>query len=110
MVAVTEPATGLPSKLKWLPAIAEIVEACDAELAPILRRWQTDQQLERQRQLRLAAPERPRPSPEEVDAVLKRHGLNRMPLAPAERNDGRHGARALGRITARKARSEGDVP
>src|SRR5882672_12913102 len=27
--AVTEPATGLPSRLKWLPSIAEITEACE---------------------------------------------------------------------------------
>jgi hypothetical protein len=26
---VTEPATGLPRKLKWLPSIAELVEACE---------------------------------------------------------------------------------
>lgn len=35
--AVTEPATGLPSRLKWLPAVAELVEACEAEMAPIYR-------------------------------------------------------------------------
>jgi hypothetical protein len=29
-IAVTEPATGLPAKSKWLPSVAEIVEACDA--------------------------------------------------------------------------------
>ena len=27
--AVTEPATGIASKLKWLPSIAEIKEACE---------------------------------------------------------------------------------
>lgn len=29
--AVTAPATGIASKLKWLPSIAEIKEACEAE-------------------------------------------------------------------------------
>lgn len=29
VMAVTEPATGLPSTLKWLPSIAEITEACN---------------------------------------------------------------------------------
>ena len=29
VMAVTEPATGLPARLKWLPSIAEIVEACE---------------------------------------------------------------------------------
>lgn len=28
-IAVTEPATGLPRKSKWLPSIAEIVDACN---------------------------------------------------------------------------------
>lgn len=37
VLEVTEPATGLPSRLKWLPAIAEIVEACDGGFAPIAR-------------------------------------------------------------------------
>lgn len=32
VIAVTEPATGLPSKLKWLPSIAEIVEACEEKI------------------------------------------------------------------------------
>jgi hypothetical protein len=29
---ITEPATGLPARLKWLPAIAEIVEACEEQM------------------------------------------------------------------------------
>ncbi len=33
--AVTDPARGLPSKLKWLPTIAEIAEACKPqEISP----------------------------------------------------------------------------
>lgn len=27
---VTDPRTGLPSKLKWLPTVAEVREACEA--------------------------------------------------------------------------------
>ena len=30
VIAVTEPATGLPVKIKFLPSIAEIAEACEA--------------------------------------------------------------------------------
>jgi hypothetical protein len=37
VVPVTEPATGLPAKLKWLPSIAEIREACERAMEPILR-------------------------------------------------------------------------
>lgn len=40
VAAVTEPATGLPSRLKWLPTIAEIVESCDAQHpAPAVSYW-----------------------------------------------------------------------
>lgn len=38
VIAITEPATGLPAKLKWLPSIAEIVEACEDRMpTPISR-------------------------------------------------------------------------
>lgn len=30
IVAVTDPVTGIPSKMKWLPTLADIKEACDA--------------------------------------------------------------------------------
>ncbi len=40
VTAITEPATGIPSKLKWPPSIAEVVEACDKAMAPILREHQ----------------------------------------------------------------------
>src|SRR5215471_4960281 len=46
--AITDPTTGLPAKLKWLPAIAEIVEACEAaanEQAEARRRNQPSQRL-----------------------------------------------------------------
>lgn len=35
---VTEPATGLPSRLKWLPSISEIREECEILAARITRR------------------------------------------------------------------------
>ena len=31
VMAVTEPASGIPSKVKWLPSVAEVVDACEAE-------------------------------------------------------------------------------
>lgn len=48
--AVVDPVKGLPSKLKWLPSIAEIREALDAEIAPSLR------MAERENARRQAAP------------------------------------------------------
>jgi len=45
---VTEPATGLPAKLKWLPSISEIREECDILAARIARREQLDRELAEQ--------------------------------------------------------------
>ncbi len=42
IVAVTEPATGIPAKIKWPPTIAEIVEACNVEMGPIRRQIERD--------------------------------------------------------------------
>ena len=36
MRAVTDPRTGIPRKLSWLPTIKEVSDACDAEV-----RWQS---------------------------------------------------------------------
>jgi hypothetical protein len=36
VMLVTDPVKGLPGKLKWLPSVAEVREACEAEIAPIL--------------------------------------------------------------------------
>ena len=35
ITSVTHPVSGLPSKTSWLPTIKEVVDACDAEYAPI---------------------------------------------------------------------------
>jgi hypothetical protein len=64
---VTEPATGLPSRLKWLPSIAEIVEACDVAMAPILRRRERER-LEEERRRALPGPTQPKPTKEELAA------------------------------------------
>lgn len=45
---VVDPRTGLPSKFKWLPAIAEVKEACETEMEPIRRQRARDAQIERQ--------------------------------------------------------------
>lgn len=42
--SVTDPRTGLPSRLKWLPTVAEVKEACEAVMWPIRfkERWRSD--------------------------------------------------------------------
>ena len=35
ITSVTHPVSGLPAKKSWLPTIKEVVDACDAEYAPI---------------------------------------------------------------------------
>jgi len=67
--AVTEPTTGLPAKLKWLPSIAEIVEACEDEAASVQSR---------QPPKALPAPRYRRPSEAELDAQFARHGLSHL--------------------------------
>lgn len=67
VLQVTEPATGLPSKLKWLPTIAEIVEACESAMAPILRRRERER-LDEERRRALAGPTQPKPTKGELAA------------------------------------------
>src|SRR5260370_1162158 len=52
ITSVTEPATGLPSKLNWLPSIAEITKACEESYEPTKARLEADKTPEF-----LAAPE-----------------------------------------------------
>lgn len=49
---VTEPATGLPGKLKWLPSIAEIREECEILAARIRRKIEREEQIREQFRLR----------------------------------------------------------
>lgn len=45
---ICDPRSGLPSKCKWLPSIAEIKEACEEEIAPMLRERARQAQLKKQ--------------------------------------------------------------
>jgi hypothetical protein len=67
VLRVTEPATGLPSKLKWLPTIAEIVEACNTAMEPIVRRRERER-LDEERRRTLPGPTQPKPTKEELAA------------------------------------------
>jgi hypothetical protein len=42
IIAVTEPATGIPSRIAWLPSIAEIVSACKDAYEPIRARYELE--------------------------------------------------------------------
>lgn len=54
---VTNPARGLPATLKWLPSIAEVRDACELEMEPILRERQRHATRLAQQRERLAPPE-----------------------------------------------------
>jgi hypothetical protein len=72
VIAVTEPATGIPSKIKWLPSIAEIVDACDAEMAPILRQRERNRIAEERKRALPPPPTGPKPTREELAAKYPR--------------------------------------
>lgn len=76
--AVTEPSTGLPSRLKWLPSIAEIVEACEEEAATQAETRRLEEELRRPPQRRLPEPPHRRPSESELDAQFERLGLKHL--------------------------------
>lgn len=56
VLAVVNPVSGIPSKTKWLPAVAEVKEACEAEMNPIYAKLRRERQAEERRRL-LAPPE-----------------------------------------------------
>lgn len=82
VIAVTEPATGIPSKLKWPPSIAEVVKACDEAMEPILRDFDR-KMVGYEHQRRLAPPAAgPKLSIDELEEKLGR------PLPRLRRMDG----------------------
>ena len=42
---IVDPRNGLPSKCKWLPAIAEIKEACEAAMNPLWREQERNKRI-----------------------------------------------------------------
>jgi hypothetical protein len=76
---VTEPATGLPARLKWLPTIAEIREECEILAQRELRKVQREQQIRAQLEYRdqLQIPDmRPRKTYEQL--VEECHAIGLM--------------------------------
>lgn len=74
VAAITEPATGLPSKSKWLPSIAELTEALEAET----ERLEGSRLPEHRRPAELDRPCAPRPTDAELDAQFERLGLKHL--------------------------------
>ena len=73
ITVVTEPATGIPSKINWLPSIAEITKACEDAYQPIARQIR--------RELKgLPPPMRKVGEAAELDAQFERLGLSHLRL------------------------------
>ena len=75
---VTEPATGLPARLKWLPAIAEIREECEILAQRDRRRIERDRQIREQieaRETLKIADMRPKKSYEQLVSECREVGI-----------------------------------
>ena len=64
---VTDPRTGIQRKCKFLPSVAEVIEACEEEMRPIRARWRAERMA--QQVIEQHAKER---SPEERARVFAR--------------------------------------
>lgn len=71
--AVVDPRSGLPSRLKWLPTIAEVKEACEREMAPIYREREFQKQREEMARMLPAPSSGERPS---LDELRAKHGAH----------------------------------
>lgn len=82
---VVDPVNGLPSKVEYLPRLAEVKAACEAEMLPVYRQRERDRiDAERKaRRLAIAAPDAPKPTREEL---LAKHGPN-YGLTPAPQEE-----------------------
>ena len=95
VVPVTEPATGLPAKLKWLPSIAEIREACERAMEPILRQRERERIEDEWRRALPAPPRDARPTMAELHERYPILRLGREASVPR-----RQAFRSLGEIAA----------
>lgn len=72
----TDPATGLPGRLKWLPSIAEIREECEMLAARIAREAEREKRIAEQLEARKALPDmRPRKSYAQLQSELAEVGI-----------------------------------
>lgn len=78
---VTDPRWGLQTRMKWMPAPAEIREACEAFMAPIRAREARDRQARETARLLGGAIAKP-PEAERRAHVERRLGPRSAPVAP----------------------------
>lgn len=71
---VVDPRTGLPSRCKWLPTVAEVKEACEDIERPRRLALQARKQLEERDRLAITD-DRPRKTYEQHQAELAAHGI-----------------------------------
>lgn len=108
VIAVTEPATGIPSKLKWPPSIAEVVEACDKVMEPILRDYERKMVDHRHREALPPPPAGPKMTMEEMETKLGRPLFRTRSMNQRFKSID-EAAAAAARIKAAPA-PEGDMP
>jgi len=81
---VTDPRTGLPRKMTFLPSVAEVGEACEREMAPIISeqrrvaRQSNEQQSIQNKQMAPEARERINEGFRELGQVLKAGPLQQV--------------------------------
>lgn len=83
---VTDPRSGLPSRVHWMPTVGEVRQACESHYGPMRRAMEREAAERRQLAERktLAIPDcRPRKTYEELIADCQARGLNVGPKKPA---------------------------
>lgn len=77
MKEVSDPRWGIATKIKWLPTLYDVKEACEAAMQPLYRREREAAHVAERRQ-RLSAPNIPRPTAAELQAKYGENwGLSR---------------------------------
>jgi hypothetical protein len=87
---VTEPATGLPGRLKWLPTVAEIREECEILAQRDQRKFERERQIMAQLEAREAlqiTDGRPKKTYEQLVAECRAVGIMIGPKGPAQAVD-----------------------
>jgi hypothetical protein len=67
ILSVTDPRTGVQTRLKWRPLPYELKQACEADMAPLRRQWQREKLAADAARL-LPPPREARPTGEELQA------------------------------------------
>lgn len=65
---VTDPRTGIPSKISWMPTIKDVREACERAYEPIKEEIEREKRIAEQMRLREEYESKPRPTLDELKA------------------------------------------